>query len=130
MQRSGESWKRSVFHGFFQELPDVYRDAGENWARIRRVRTTASMRLLCLVFKRCLMRPLKLSDLVVGCYAEVRTRRVPPVGWQFVDGDPVCLMCPNGHRCDDVGNHVVCGVCGAVCDVLVETWSPMLRRFV
>jgi len=76
------------------------------------------------------MKPFKMSDLIVGRVKEVRQRRVLAEGWRFVDDSGFYPECPNGHRCKIVGDRVECPVCGAVSDVVVETWSPKLRRFV
>ena len=76
------------------------------------------------------MKPLGLSDLVVGCYETVRTRRILPAGWKGVMGHPPYTVCPNGHHCDIGGDRVVCEVCGAAGDVVVETWSQKLHMFV
>ena len=98
-------------------------------ARIWREGMTASMMLSVIAVMFDLMRLFKSSDLTVGCINVIKTRRMLPNGWRFVDDDGIHPECPNGHRCEIVGDRVRCDECGAAGVVVVETWSPRLRRF-
>jgi hypothetical protein len=90
---------------------------------------TASMMLSVIAVMFDLMKLFKSSGLIVGRPEEIKTRTRLSSGWRFSDDDGIHPVCPNGHRCEIVGGRVVCAECGAVSDVVVETWSPRLRRF-